>query len=156
MHLIVIVTEHVSPASAALIGGSIGGILILTLIIAIVIFFAVRACYTRRSQASATCASTQPGTAPTNSSSIPLSTQPYPRAHQPPPTTAFNLPQPQPQSAPKLTFTQPSNPSITDAPPPAYHLHKTFANYSENKKPSDDPPPYRHPSYDAAMEETKS
>ena len=58
---IVIVTEHASPASATLIGGSVGGILILTLIIAIVIVIAVRACYTRRSQATATRASTQCG-----------------------------------------------------------------------------------------------
>ena len=45
---------------------------------------------------------------------------------------------------PKLTFTQSSDPSITEAPPPAYHFQETFANYSENtNSPSgDEPPPY--------------
>ena len=46
---------------------------------------------------------------------------------------------------PKFTFTQSSDPSITEAPSPAYHFPETFANYSENtNSPSGDepPPPY--------------
>ena len=41
--------------------------------------------------------------------------------------------------------------------PCLYHLHKTFANYNENKKSSDEPPPYHHP-YNVATvtKETKS
>ena len=140
MHLIVIVTEHASPASPALIGGSIGGILILTIIIAVVVFIAVMCCYARRSQATATRVSTWPSTASSGSRSNQLSTQPHP----PPPTTAINLQQLQPQSAPRLTFTQLSDPSIRDAPVSAFHSHETFANYSENTNPS----AYEPPSYD--------
>ena len=136
MHLIVIVTEHASPASAALIGGSIGGILILTIIIAVVVFIVVVGCYARRSQATATRVSTWHSTASSGSRSNPLSTQPHP----PPPTNAINLQQLQPQSAPRLTFTQFSDPSISVS---AFHSHETFANYSENTNPSAyEPPPY--------------
>ena len=139
MHLIVIVTEHASPASTALIGGSIGGILILIIIIAVVVFIVVVGCYARRSQATATSVSTWSSTASSGSRSNPLSTQPHP----PPSTTAINLQQLQPQSVPRLTFTQFSDPSIREAPVSAFHSHETFANYSENVNPSAyEPPPY--------------
>ena len=135
------------------IAGVIAGVFLLVVVIAVVFFITVRIWCAKSQHARATTQQlvthTGDGTTTVASTgSIPISTQPHP----PPPTTA--LPQPQPQSAPELTFTQPS-PSITEAPPPAYHLHETFVIYSENKRPSDDPPPYRHPSYDAATEETK-
>ena len=142
---------------AGAIAGPIAGVFVVVVAIAVVFYIAVRIwCAKQQHHARATSThmthSSDGTTTSTGSSSIPLSAQPHP----PPPTTAFNLPQPQPQSAPVLTFTQPSNPSITEAPPPAYHFHETFANYSENKKPAaDDPPPYHPPSYDVATEEAK-
>ena len=67
----------------------------------------------------------------------------YSTTHPPPPTIAFNLQQLHPQSAPGLTFTQFSNPSITEAPLSAFHSHETIANYNENMNPSAyEPPPY--------------
>ena len=121
------------------IAGVIAGVFLLVVVIAVVFFITVRIWCAKSQHARATTQQlvthTGDGTTTVASTgSIPISTQPHP----PPPTTA--LPQPQPQSAPELTFTQPS-PSITEAPPPAYHLHETFVIYSENKKPSDDPPP---------------
>ena len=65
-----------------------------------------------------------------------------------------NLAQPQP-TAHTPTFTEPSNPSITEAPPPAYQFHERFANYSEKKKQSDGLPPYNPPPYDVSIKETK-
>ena len=137
---------------AGAIAGAIAGVFLLVVVIAAVFYITVRICRAKSQHARATnthITHSSNGTT-TSTGSIPLSTQPHP-----PPTTTFNLPQPQPQSAPVLTFTQPSNPSITEVPPPAYHLHETFAIYSENKKPSDDPPPYHPPSYDVATEEAK-
>ena len=133
--------------------GPIAGVFLLVLVIATVFYIIVRIRRAKSQYVRATTrhvTRTSRGITTTGGNSIPSSTRP-----NPPPTAAFNLPQPQPQSAPKLTFTKPSNPSITEAPPPAYHLHKTFANYSENKKSSDDSPSYHLPSYDVAMEETK-
>ena len=135
--------------------GAIVGVLVLLVVMVAVFYIAVRIWRTRPQHARAT------STHMTHSSNVTTistgSSSNISPPHPPLSTIAFNLPQPQPQSAPKLTFTQPSNPSITEAPPPAYHLHETFAIYSENKKPSDDPPLYHPPSYDActATEETK-
>ena len=135
--------------------GPIAGVFLLVLVIATVFYIIVRIQRAKSQYARATTrhvTRTSHGIT-TTGGNIPLSTRPSPS----PLTTAFNLPrQPQPQSAPKLTFTQPSNPSITEAPPPAYYLHKTFVNCNENKKPSDDPPSYHPPSYDVATEEAKS
>ena len=108
-----------------------------------VVFFIVQRSFCRKSQVPAR---TSDGTVPTGSSSIQLSTHqhtPYP-----------NLAQPQP-TAHTPTFTEPSNPSITEAPPPAYQFHERFANYSEKKKQSDGLPPYNSPPYDVSTKETK-
>ena len=156
----IIITDfrgRVTRSIGGSIGGSIAGVFVVFVVAIGAVFYAVRIWRTRQQHARATSThvthSSNDTATSTNNSSSPLSTQP----HSPLvlPTTFLNLPQPQPQSAPKLTFTQPSNPSITEAPPPAYHLHETFAIYSENKKPSDDPPPYHPPSYDVATEEAK-
>ena len=62
--------------------------------------------------------------------------------HQPP-TTAINLQQLQPQSVPRLTFTQFLDSSIREAPVSAFYSHEPFANYSENTNPlAYEPPPY--------------
>ena len=146
-------TPTTTHARESITAGAIAGGFVLTAIL-IVFYIAVhvriRRTRPQHARATSTHVAHSSNSTTTSTGSILLSTQPHP----PPPTTGFNLPQPQPQSAPVLTFTQPSNPSITEVPPPAYHLHETFAIYSENKKPSDDPPPY-HPPYNAATEKTK-
>ena len=66
--------------------------------------------------------------------------------HQPPSTTAFSLP-PLPKPS-MVTITQPQTSlSITQAPPPSYDIHETFATY--NEKLSEAPPEYDTASQDS-------
>ena len=66
--------------------------------------------------------------------------------HQPTSTTAFSLP-PLPKPS-VVTITQPQTSlSITQAPPPSYDIHETFATY--NEKLSEAPPEYDTASQDS-------
>ena len=61
------------------------------------------------------------------------------------PTVGHSMPQPKALGS-MLTYNQPSNPTITEAPPPAYGVHEKYTTYNENSY--DLPPPaYQAPSY---------
>ena len=49
-----------------------------------------------------------------------------------------------------FTYNQPSNPTISDAPPPAYGTHDKYSSYNEKDEKSDLPPPYQPPYVDTA------
>ena len=75
--------------------------------------------------------------------------------NNPPIDYAFNLKRSNQESV-AVTITQPKMClSITQAPPPAYDIHETFATCNENSKP--EAPPYLQPppTYDTATQETK-
>ena len=76
----------------------------------------------------------------TTTSSQPVSTEPA----QVPPPAPFDLPRPEAQES-VFTYNQPSNPTISDAPPPAYGTHDNYSSYNEKDEKSDLPPPYQPP-----------
>ena len=78
-------------------------------------------------------------TATTQPSPQPVSSRPQQ------PTVGHSVPQPKAPGS-MLTYNQPSNPTITEAPPPAYGVHEKYTTYNENSY--DLPPPaYQAPSY---------
>ena len=83
-------------------------------------------------------ASTTTNTTTAQPSSQPVSTQPQ----QPP--ASYNLPRPEAPGS-VFTYNQPSAPTITEAPPPAYDTHENYATYKEES--NDLPPPYQPRSY---------
>ena len=83
----------------------------------------------------------------TTTSSQPVSTEPA----QAPPPAPFNLPRPEAQGS-VFTYNQPSNPTITDAPPPAYGTHDKYSTYNEKDNKSDLPPPYQPPYVNTAAD----
>ena len=140
-------TNRPSESTSGVVGGAIGGVVAVSLAIAAVFYISLRICAKYKSQATGTHVMQHTGTTQNgNSSSRPVATQPHP-----PPTTAFNLPRPEAPAS--VTITQPHMClSITEAPPPTYNLHETFATYNQ---PSETPPPYQQPpTYDVATEET--
>ena len=76
----------------------------------------------------------------TTTPSQPVSTEPA----QAPPPAPFDLPRPEAQGS-VFTYNQPSNPTISDAPPPAYGTHDKYSSYNEKDEKSDLPPPYQPP-----------
>ena len=135
----------------AIIGGTIGGIILL------VAFIVILSCIIRQRKRNtspvqntagrvnfSTARQTVVGLPPTTTTSVPTQSQ------QPP--TAFMVPQPeaagatftynynQPaDTAATFTHNQPTDPSITAAPPPAYGIADNYATYNEGQ--SDLPPP---------------
>ena len=81
----------------------------------------------------------------TTTSSQPVSTEPA----QAPPPAPINLPRPEAQGS-VFTYNQPLNPTISDAPPPAYGTHDNYSSYNEKDEKSDLPPPYQPPYVDTA------
>ena len=140
----------------AVIGGTIGGVVVL--IIAIVIlrqvllqnkrqrgdWFAFNTSTTRHSSRP-NIIRTAVVTSTTTTSSQPVSTEPA----QAPPPAQFDLPRPEAQGS-VFTYNQPSNPTISDAPPPAYGTHNKYSSYNEKDEKSDLPPPYETPYVDTA------
>ena len=138
----------VSSNIGAIIGGTIGGIILL---VALIVIFSwmihKQKLSTSRVQNTVIDFSTAQQTV------VGLTTTSVPTQPQQPPT-AFNL-VPRPEAAVRATFThnnnqpvdtaatfthnQPTDPSITAAPPPAYGIADNYATYNEGQ--SDLPPP---------------
>ena len=141
----------------AVIGGTIGGVVVL--IIAIVIlrqvllqnkrqrgdWFAFNTSTTRHSSRPNIIRTAVVTSTTTTTSSQPVSTEPA----QAPPPAQFDLPRPEAQGS-VFTYNQPSNPTISDAPPPAYGTHNKYSSYNEKDEKSDLPPPYETPYVDTA------
>ena len=74
------------------------------------------------------------------------SSQPLTQAQQAP--AVFNMPQPKQADSTAYTYNQPTDPTITSAPPPAYGFQSNYSTYDEkdNEK-SDLAPPYQPPAY---------
>ena len=90
--------------------------------------------------------STVDGTTTNRTTTTTATTQPSPQLLSRPqqPTVDHSMPQPKAPGS-MLTYNQPSNPTITEAPPPAYGVHEKYATYNENSY--DLPPPaYQPPS----------
>ena len=84
----------------------------------------------------------RPSQPPHRSSSQPVSRQPH---HPPPPPPQLTFTPAPPSSS--FTFTEPSDPTITEAAPPPYHLHKNYSVYNGDPSTDDkleEPPPYKH------------
>ena len=146
-YLICYYTESVNIG--AIVGGTIGGVIVL--IIAIVIvrhvllqnkrqrgdWFAFNTSTTRHSSRPNIIRTAVVTSTTTTTSSQPVSTEPA----QAPPPAPFDLPRPEAQGS-VFTYNQPSNPTISDAPPPAYGTHDKYSSYNEKDEKSDLPPPY--------------
>ena len=152
-YLICYYTESVNIG--AIVGGTIGGVIVL--IIAIVIvrhillenkrkrgdWFAFNT--TRNISRPNVIRTAAVISTTTTTSSQPVSTEPA----QAPPPAPFDLPRPEAQGS-AFTYNQPSNPTISDAPPPAYSTHNKYSSYNEKDEKSDLPPPYQPPYVDTA------
>ena len=137
----------------AIIGGTIGGVIVLIIAIVIVRHILLQnkrqrgdwfAFNTTRniSRPNVIRAAVVTSTA-TTTSSQPVSTEPA----QAPLPAPFDLPRPEAQGS---AYNQPSNPTVTDAPPPAYGTHDKYSSYNEKDEKSDLPPPYQPPYVDTA------
>ena len=131
--------------AGGLLGGVFGGIALLSLAIFFVSIISVRY-YTTGSRVRVTNTCTAYNW--TTSDDV--------TRNNPPIDYAFNLKRSDQESV-AVTITQPQTClSITQAPPPAYDIHETFATCNENSK-SEAPPRYLQPppTYDTATQETK-
>ena len=148
-------TENIRVNIGAIIGGTIGGVVVL--IIAIVIVRQVLLENKRKRGDWLAFNTTRNISRPnlirpavvtsttTTTSSQPVSTEPA----QAPPPAPFDLPRPEAQES-AFTYNQPSNPTISDPPPPAYGTHDKYSTYIEKDDKSDLPPPYQPPYVDTA------
>ena len=119
----------------AIVGGTVGGILVLLCVFALILGCMIKQHRTKSQSTGRVNYSTARQTATaTSTRSVP------PQPQQPP--AAYTIPQPE---AAGSTFTysynQPTDPTITAAPPPAYGLHDNFATY---KGQNVDAPPYMY------------